>query len=57
MHSFCAPYLSCLIFQNDKVNPAESTYAKWTRCHLSGEPLAVPVCVDELGNVYNKDAM
>ncbi|GAX81855.1 hypothetical protein CEUSTIGMA_g9283.t1 [Chlamydomonas eustigma] len=41
----------------EKVNPAEGLYAKWTRCHLTGEPLSPPVCVDELGNVFNKDAI
>ncbi|GLC40062.1 hypothetical protein PLESTF_000933400 [Pleodorina starrii] len=41
----------------DKVNPEEERLAKWTRCHLSGEPLAPPCVVDDLGNLYNKDAL
>jgi hypothetical protein len=43
--------------KNDKVNPLEELHAKWTRCHLSGELLSPPVVVDELGNVFNKDAV
>jgi hypothetical protein len=43
--------------QVEKINPAEENYAKWTRCHLSGELLATPVCVDELGSLFNKDAV
>ncbi|GIL81825.1 hypothetical protein Vretimale_1422 [Volvox reticuliferus] len=41
----------------DKVNPEEERLAKWTRCHLSGEPLTPPCVVDDLGNLYNKDAL
>ncbi|KAG2454878.1 hypothetical protein HYH02_000709 [Chlamydomonas schloesseri] len=41
----------------DKVNPEEARLAKWTRCHLSGELLAAPCVADELGNLYNKDAV
>ncbi|KAA6425493.1 MAG: UPF0549 C20orf43 protein [Trebouxia sp. A1-2] len=40
-----------------KVNPVEAKLAKWTRCNLSGEPLHPPCVADELGNLYNKDAM
>ena len=47
-----APHL-----QVEKVNPAEGLHAKWTRCHLSGELLSPPVCIDELGNLFNKDAV
>ncbi|MEW5299104.1 MAG: hypothetical protein WDW36_002150 [Sanguina aurantia] len=43
--------------RHDKVNPAEELAAKWTRCHLTGEPLAHPVVIDDLGNLYNKDAV
>lgn len=43
--------------KRDKVNPAEEKLAKWTTCHLSGEPLSPPCCADELGNLYNKDAV
>ena len=43
--------------KTEKVDPAEELMAKWTRCHLTGEPLSPPVVVDELGNLYNKDAI
>ena len=42
---------------NLQVNPAEEKLARWTRCSLSGEPLSPPCCIDELGAVYNKDAV
>jgi hypothetical protein len=41
----------------DKVNPAEELLARWTRCHISGEPLAEPCVVDELGSLFNKEAL
>ncbi|KAG2440121.1 hypothetical protein HXX76_004235 [Chlamydomonas incerta] len=41
----------------EKVNPEEARLAAWTRCHLSGELLAAPCVADELGNLYNKDAL
>ena len=41
----------------DKVDPGEQRLARWTTCHLSGEPLAPPCVADELGNLYNKDAV
>ena len=31
--------------------------AKWTRCHLSGELLSPPCVADELGHLFNKDAI
>ena len=40
-----------------QVNPVEAKLAKWTRCNLSGETLHPPCVADELGNLYNKDAM
>lgn len=40
-----------------QVNPVEAKIAKWTRCNLSGQPLQPPCVADELGNLYNKDAM
>lgn len=40
-----------------KVNPVEAKLAKWTRCNLSGELLQPPCVADELGNLYNKDAV
>lgn len=40
-----------------QVNPVEAKLAKWTRCNLSGEILHPPCVADELGNLYNKDAM
>ena len=40
-----------------QVNPVEAKLAKWTQCNLSGEALQPPCVADELGNLYNKDAM
>lgn len=40
-----------------QIDPLEQLRARWTRCHLSGEPLAPPVVADALGNLYNKDAV
>ena len=31
--------------------------AKWTRCQLSGQPLNPPCVSDELGHLFNKDAI
>ena len=41
----------------DKADAAEVLRARWTRCHLSGEPLAEPVACDELGSLFNKEAV
>ncbi|WOL08647.1 hypothetical protein Cni_G17400 [Canna indica] len=41
----------------DKVDPNETRLSKWTTCSLSGEPLAPPVVVDRLGNLFNKEAL
>ncbi|GFH15535.1 ubiquitin-like domain-containing protein [Haematococcus lacustris] len=41
----------------DKVNPAEEQLARYTQCTLSGAPLLPPCVIDELGMLYNKDAM
>eukprot|EP00983_Pelagomonas_calceolata_P092910 1157720-Pelagomonas_calceolata.AAC.2 len=30
---------------------------RFTQCHLSGQPLQPPCVVDELGNLFNKDAL
>ncbi|KAG1664938.1 hypothetical protein FOA52_004460 [Chlamydomonas sp. UWO 241] len=43
--------------KNDKVNPIEEALGKWTRCVLSGETLAAPVVVDEMGNLFSKEAL
>ena len=40
-----------------QVNPAEEKLAKWTRCQLSGEVLQAPCAADELGHLFNKDAV
>lgn len=40
-----------------QVNPAEERLARFTHCSLSGEPLSPPCCADELGSLYNKDAV
>lgn len=41
----------------DKVNPEEERLARWTTCRLSGMPLNPPCVMDELGNLYNKEAI
>ncbi|XP_072952897.1 uncharacterized protein [Typha angustifolia] len=41
----------------DKVDPNETRLSKWTTCSLSGEPLAHPVVIDRLGNLFNKEAL
>lgn len=40
-----------------QVNPREAAIAKWTRCQLSGQPLNPPCVSDELGHLFNKDAV
>ena len=40
-----------------KVNPIEEKLARWTQCQLSGEPLQQPVVADQLGYLFNKDAV
>ena len=40
-----------------QVNPREAALAKWTRCQLSGQPLNPPCVSDELGHLFNKDAI
>eukprot|EP00879_Flechtneria_rotunda_P030674 GHRR01033340.1.p1 GENE.GHRR01033340.1~~GHRR01033340.1.p1 ORF type:complete len:353 (+),score=135.82 GHRR01033340.1:189-1247(+) len=41
----------------DKVNPAEELLARATRCRLSGEKLTPPCVADELGSMFNKEAL
>lgn len=41
----------------DKVNPEEERLARWTTCLLTGMPLQPPCVCDELGSLYNKDAV
>lgn len=41
----------------DKIDPAEELLARWSRCHLSGDKLVTPVVADELGFLYNKEAL
>lgn len=40
-----------------QVNPAEEMLARATRCRLSGERLAPPCVADELGSLFNKEAL
>ena len=40
-----------------QVNPEEERLARWTTCQLSGMALAPPCVADELGNLFNKDAV
>ncbi|XP_031490782.1 uncharacterized protein LOC116257902 [Nymphaea colorata] len=41
----------------DKVDPNETRLSMWTTCRLSGEPLKPPCVIDQLGNVFNKEAL
>jgi len=41
----------------DKVDPVEQRLALFTTCRLSGEPLRTPCVCDDLGSLYNKDAV
>jgi len=43
--------------QHDKVNPEEERLARWTSCSLSGMPLQPPCAADDLGNLFNKEAV
>lgn len=43
--------------KNDKVDPEEARLAQWTACHISGMPLDPPCVADELGSLYNKEAV
>ena len=40
-----------------QVDPFEEKKARWTSCKLSAEPLAPPCVADELGSLYNKNAI
>lgn len=40
-----------------QVNPEEERLARWTTCLLTGMPLQPPCVCDELGSLYNKDAV
>lgn len=46
-----------VLFCPPQVDPTEQRLAKWTRCQLSGEDLAPPCVADELGHLFNKDAV
>ncbi|EPS61282.1 hypothetical protein M569_13513, partial [Genlisea aurea] len=41
----------------DKVDPNEVRLSKWVNCSLSYEPLRHPIVMDELGNLFNKEAL
>jgi len=40
-----------------ELDKKEERMARWTRCSLSLTELQQPVCADELGNLYNKEAV
>lgn len=40
-----------------QVNPDEERLARWTTCQLSGMALQPPCVADELGSLFNKDAV
>ena len=41
----------------DKVDPVEQRLSLFTTCRLSGEPLHPPCVCDDLGSLFNKDAV
>lgn len=41
----------------EKVDPVEQRLALFTTCRLSGKPLRTPCVCDDLGSLYNKDAV
>ena len=43
--------------QHDKIDPEEERLARWTVCHFSGAPLHPPCVADQLGYLYNKEAL
>lgn len=43
--------------RRETINPEEARLAQWTTCRISGMPLNPPCVVDELGSLYNKDAV
>ena len=60
--STCAESRSCFLEmyagkKPDKVDPAEESLARATRCALTGEPLRAPVVADALGALMNKEAV
>ena len=56
---FQASYLVVIVLSlaSFQVNPIEEKLARWTQCQLSGEPLQQPVVADQLGFLFNKDAV
>jgi hypothetical protein len=62
MHKALAPdhypfLCHCHCHRNDQVNPLEELLARSTRCRLSGERLSPPCVADELGSLFNKEAL
>jgi hypothetical protein len=43
--------------KKDKADPEEERLARWTTCQLSGMPLQPPCVADDLGSLFNKDAV
>jgi hypothetical protein len=54
MHLLLCCWLMWHVLQ---VNPAEEMLARATRCRLSGERLQAPCVADELGSLFNKEAL
>lgn len=40
-----------------KQDPSHERRARWTLCRLSRQPLKEPVVADDLGRMYNKEAV
>ena len=56
-HCQTSPVARRTFRRRSQVDPNEERLAKWTRCQLSGEALAPPCVADELGHLFNKDAI
>ncbi|CAG9466777.1 unnamed protein product [Pedinophyceae sp. YPF-701] len=52
--SYLAMYKNKKVGETDK---NEERIARWTRCQLSHEELSEPVVCDDIGSLYNKDAV
>ncbi|XP_071699855.1 uncharacterized protein [Rutidosis leptorrhynchoides] len=60
--STCAESRDCYLSmyaerKPDKVDPNEQRLSKWLNCALSNEPLKHPIVIDNLGNLFNKQAL
>eukprot|EP01138_Halocafeteria_seosinensis_P009457 gb/GECG01009665.1/.p1 GENE.gb/GECG01009665.1/~~gb/GECG01009665.1/.p1 ORF type:complete len:298 (+),score=54.12 gb/GECG01009665.1/:1-894(+) len=50
-------YMVKLKKMGKKIDPDELAKIKWHTCALTGEVLKPPICADDLGNLFNKQAI